>query len=1213
MLTIYKASAGSGKTYTLAFQYIKLLLGKKCGKDKYVLNSPRYLQPLHLEPNRRPHSHILAITFTNKATQEMKSRILKELDDLAEVPTPGHKDASAYAADLLSAFGCTRDELAAQARKALNDILFDYGAFNVSTIDSFFQMVLRVFADDIGFQGDYRVDLDNELVLHTAVDTLFEELNAVDSPYYKVLSRWFKGLAQDENYTDKSVNPFSRSRGLYKELMAQVSKIYDEIFESHAVEVKEYLSNGDNLTAYRQSIDDKLMNLRRELEDLAKALKKQIEHDHCLWNGKLKAVPNLIELTAKDSTLKDNFSKPFNNSKSLSGLIGAKADPTKDFATTVPKWFVKSGPATDAVFTAIDSWLTALYNHVVYTSISTALKIGLNTLTISDHIGEIIGKARSQENMMLLDDTKSLLSTIINEDPIPFIYERIGVNLRHFLIDEFQDTSKMQWQNLAPLLSESLATDCDSLIIGDVKQSIYSWRGASSSLLHHQVQQADEFANKLILKGSKPGENTNYRSAHALVLFNNTLFRRIATFPNTSDQPVIGYESIEQTPANKNADLTAYITINSFFDSESLLKLYNKDVLNSVIAQRNCPVEKAEDRAVLHCALSILDQLERGYKAKDIAILCRRRKDAAYVIEYLQTYFREIHLLSEDALFIRNNESVKLIISFLELIAKRFTVSPLSYANANDSAANQAELSAFVHERTSSALCYRYEYFRSANKLSNPTNEQIQQANNDALHHALNFDTDHIPVPDSVEASISADVEAILRIGAENLPTLVEAIIMHKIKPEQQARDIDYINAFADLVNQFTLDNPATPYTFMEYWNKSGRNATLMASAALDAVSVLTVHKAKGLEWDCVHIPLMNWVFEEEKISNWFTLRTDPADTTTPPIIYLTATTEFAHRLSPVAKEYKRYCAAKMADNLNVAYVAFTRAVRELNIGIGIGKSKETATMLAPTMVRALEAHASNPLSELHCDLRCGILSSDDIFFNYAIGQPTFPIDEKTKHARRPIEPISADQNDFRAVATDFPVNFSEVNRVYTMLEDMVSAPEKFLDLGNNESQQIVDEAASKEARRRGIDLHLILSNIHLITEPDFLQRALAISHRYLSPNAPIDDYQREIIEAFHCLDPHLRELWFGSGAKRVQCEQEYYVPDGDRCFRLDRVVFTHNDGIHLIDFKFTSQPHKEHIDQVNNYRHIMQKIGYSHIHAHLWYPTLRQVITLPD
>lgn len=1210
MLTIYKASAGSGKTYTLAYQYIKLLLGKKCEKyGKYVLNTPKYLEPLHLEPNRRPHSHILAITFTNKATQEMKSRILKELDDLAEVPAAGAEDASSYAKDLVSEFGCTREELAKQARKALNDILFDYSAFNVSTIDSFFQMVMRVFADDIGYQGDYRVDLDNDLVLHTAVDTLFEELNTVDSPYYKVLSAWFKALAQDEQYTDKSVNPFSRSRGLYKELMSQVSKIYDEVFECHAAEVKEYLSDPANIAAYRQSLDDRLMDLRRKLEDLANDVRNKITVGGCRWNDKYKAVTAIIELTAKESALKDDFCARFTNSNSLKALIGPKV--TKVIGDTVPTWFLKSNPATAEVVDAMEKWIKALYDHVVFTTVSRAIKIGLNTLTISNHIDEIISKARTQDNMMLLDDTKSLLSTIINEDPIPFIYERIGVNLRHFLIDEFQDTSKMQWQNLAPLLSESLATDCDSLIIGDVKQSIYSWRGANSSLLHHQVEQSAEFADKLILKGSQPGENTNYRSARALVLFNNTLFRRIANPPSSTGQPITGYESIEQTPAKKNANLSAYITINSFADSEVLSKLYKKEEFDAVRAQRGCPVENPKEKAVFHCAMQILDQMRRGYKAKDIAILCRRREDAAFTIDYLQNYFSEIPLLSEDALYIRNNESVKLIISFLELIAKRFTVSPLSYANADTPDADSSKLTAFVHERTSGALCYRYEYFRSAQKLTNPTPEEIAQADNEALHHALNFEADAIPVPGSVDASISSDVEAILRIGAENLSTLVEAIIHHKIKPEQQARDIDYINAFADLVNQYSLDNPATPYTFMDYWNKSGRNATLMASAALDAVSVITVHKAKGLEWDCVHIPLMNWAFEQDSINNWFTLPPNP-ECPPPPIIYLKTDAHFAHDLSPVAEEYKRYRAAEMADNLNVAYVAFTRAVRELCIGIGI-TSKDGEKALASTIINALTVHAPDPMSELHCDLRAGIISEDNKTFRYVIGEPTKPVEEKATQARRPIEPVSAAPGDTRVTATNFPVNFSEVNRVYTMLEDMVSAPEKYLDLGNSEAQQVVDDAATKEARRRGIDLHLILSNIHLITEPDYLQRALALSHRYLSPGAPIEEYKREITEAIDSLDPHLRRLWFGSGAKRVQCEQEYYVPDGDRCFRVDRVVFTHTDGIHLIDFKFTSQPRPEHRTQVSNYRHIMQKVGYSHIHAHLWYPALRQVITLPE
>ena len=1212
MLTIYKASAGSGKTYTLAYQYIKLLLGKKLegtdsGSGKYVLNTEKYLDSERL--NRRAHSHILAITFTNKATQEMKTRILKELDDLAQQLPEGVEECSAYAADLCREFGCTREELARQARRALNDILFDYGAFNVSTIDSFFQMVLRTFADEIGFQGDYRVDLDNTSMLGMAVDSLFDKLNDRNSDDYRRLGPWFENLATDMHNSESSVNPFSRSRGLYKELSTQVEKIYAEQFEAHAKEVEEYLKHSESIAAYRKHLSDTRDRYYEYARAMAEAFTNVMDAEGCAIDSRKSTITRALQATAAGLSVQSP-AKPLYGGK-IAEAVGHKSSiPLNGQRDNVAEWFASRRAPSDAAIDACYQWVVALYNCVFMEKFIDAVDSGLNTLMVSGHISDIMKGARSQDNMMLLDDTKSLLSSIINNDPIPFIYERLGVRLRHFLIDEFQDTSQMQWSNLSPLLAEALAYDHDSLIIGDVKQSIYSWRGAESDLLHHKVEQQPEFAGKLSLKGSAPGENSNYRSARDIVLFNNTLFHRIAT-----ELQCAGYQGIEQTP--KKTDLDSFITMYDFSDDERLQKIYD---LTPEELQQQHPgaVDTPQERAIYHSCMQMLRQHnEGGYRWKDIAVLCRANKDAAKVIEYIQKHFSEIPLVSDEALYIRNNESVKLIVSFLELIAKRYLVSPRNFVEqgtdvrpSEDGAEScgelqkaSAETTAFVRERTSAALCYRFEYFKSIDGIDGAEGDAS------ALAKALNYDlpTDATTQVD-VSAGIAQDVEDILQQGAESLTVLVECIINKKISEEQRRRHIDYINAFVDLVNQYSLDYPATPYTFMEYWNKSGRKTTLTAGAGRDAVNVITVHKAKGLEWDCVHIPILDWALEESKVEAWFT--TDRSHDA-PPIIYLEAEnwlnntypspfSEESEPVSPFTAQYQQLCKAAIADNLNVAYVAFTRAARELHICYGVNSKGSGPAFLAAHIIGAI-IKSEQPLPPLHEQL----INHLDREQNFVWGQATVAREHKVTVARRPVEPEVAEV----ACTEVFPVHFTEMNRVFTVLEDMVTDPLQLSADGRPASWRGVDDQDSERWRLQGIDLHLILSNIERITTTDYMDRAVALSAKQLSANAPIDHYKQLIEKAFAELDGELLQRWFGSLAGRVRCEQEYYVPDGDRCFRLDRVVFCRDGQIHLVDYKFTEQERPSHKEQVRNYLHIMRNAGYDNVIAHLWYPLRGKVV----
>ena len=194
MLTIYKASAGSGKTYTLAYEYVKLLLGvKPQGQQNYILNSPKYLGS---DTSSARHRHILAITFTNKATEEMKSRIIKELGILAADHSDG-SDASNYAEGLIKEFGCSREELREVADKSLRSLLFDYHHFNVSTIDSFFQTVLRAFAREVDRQGDYGIELNDKFAVASGISMMLDDLNYGNPPKRNEILRWIRNYTME--------------------------------------------------------------------------------------------------------------------------------------------------------------------------------------------------------------------------------------------------------------------------------------------------------------------------------------------------------------------------------------------------------------------------------------------------------------------------------------------------------------------------------------------------------------------------------------------------------------------------------------------------------------------------------------------------------------------------------------------------------------------------------------------------------------------------------------------------------------------------------------------------------------------------------------------------------------------------------------------------------------------------------------------------------
>lgn len=1137
MLTIYKASAGSGKTYTLAYEYIKLLLGVRPeGHAGYVLNDAATLRPLGLAPVRRPHSHILAITFSNKATAEMKTRIIRELHALGREPAADGRDAP-YAAALMAELGCTREALQRTARRALHELIHDYSSFNVSTIDSFFQKVLRAFAREIDRQGDYRVELDADYVTGSALSLLFDELNYGDDPGQRRVLDWLHSRAADNARDGHDFNPFSRTGGMYRDLIRAVNTTFEDQFGHHARDIREYLADPSRIEALGRELRRRVDELNESMYAITQAVLARVDTATLTANMR-----KLLEKVTPGEGLPDTGT-------TVTGLIF----PTSAYLTCLrdhvaEKCYTAKAAAPD--YGALFDWRDRMVEALVWRHFCTRLAESLNGLAALGYIDRYVTRFRIENNLILISDTNSLLRTIISDDETPFIYERIGQPLQHFLIDEFQDTSRMQWGNLRPLVANSLAETHDSLIIGDVKQSIYRWRGAESSLLDSEVE-SDDFPRDSNVRGAAPGENTNYRSAHGIVRFNNTLFARMA-----AQAGVRGYGGVEQSLPAATAALTSHITVTDLTGLPD-----ERETALRILAQR------------------LLDAHARGYRWNQMAVICRRRKIIAQVVDYLMRNHPEISVMSDDALLVRNASSVKLIIGMLELMDKTCQGKTAAADGAHRTPDDPNP--AYRSRSDSEILIDRFEYFLSHGSAAD-----------EALRLAMDISESAAP---GQSEGIGDDLAAIRELAPANLVALVEAIIDRKVSPERRQAELPYITAFMDTVTQFTNSYNPSVHAFLEYWNLKSDRITIGSGEGQDAVTVTTVHTAKGLEWDIVCIPMMDWELEAQPTEQWFELDgvdgIDPA--LVPGMIYYSPSRLDTLEPNPIAAQVRARVAADTADNLNVLYVAFTRAARELHICV-VTPTTRASHPAAPAMLAALAAPLSqDERTDIYIDLAAGMGEE-----GLSIGEPTAPVRKAAVGAPVCEAPV-------------YRVNFSTLARRIARLDDLTTTdnaldPDISEDMAASAVTDMVTPSSSdaqREAARRGMALHAILARMRTLDDLDD-----ALEREATGDDGERQLYRDTLISAFRAHDG-LTARWFDPDAPRVMVEQPIYAGERDENFRPDRIVWCTDGHVDIVDYKFTSEEHPEHISQVRGYVGLLRSMHIDNVRGYVWYPAMRRVV----
>ncbi|WP_199121465.1 exodeoxyribonuclease V subunit beta [Pedobacter sp. ASV28] len=851
-LKILQASAGSGKTFSLAAHYLILLFS---GENKY--------------------REILAVTFTNKATEEMKSRILEVLKGFA-AGDPSNKIES-YRTLVLAAYPEFNAEILKQkADKIYRKILHDYSRFAVSTIDGFVQKVIRGFAFELGLNADYTLEMNYDKVKNELVQKLDESLN-----HNKQLLQWIIDLALERIGDNKSWN--------YKaELMNLISEVFKDSYEVFEISINTLgLDNLDQLFKRYINLTKTEINLFQDrLKELASRA-WQVFENYGITADQLKGKSRNGLLKIVNITRGD-FSK-------LDAVFKLIDEPTEWFQKGVdlPQLYEELNPLMVAIKAHYDD------NLATY-SLSIAFNKNLYYLRLMQEVAVLLSDYRNENDNLLISDAQKLITGITDdagENP-SFIWEKVGSKYRNFLFDEFQDTSVNQWKSFRSILSNAIASPSqkhiDNLIVGDTKQSIYRWRNGDWNILHQQAKQ--EIGTDNVLDDNL---EENYRSTENIISFNNYLYQSL---------PLVVQNQLNANVAEKSDELLYWWDEQGYSDIVTSVYAKAKQNLSPFTqkggtikvkrfgkADAGDDIERFSETVYREIALKdVIEEIkvlkiDKGYQAKDMAILVRSNFEAMLCVTRLME--QDIPVLSGEALMVANNSAVQLIVNTLKVLVGIDSQTALYKAN-------------------SIAL-----YHRLHQKEILPT--AYLSLTNRPLHSLSAL------LPKSLCENWQSWMQLPLIELVENI---IDAYQLTGLK-----QHIPYLLAFRDLIANATQLGERGIVNFLTWWDEDGVQKSLPSPDEANAVQVITIHKSKGLAFRAVFVPFCNWELKTKANSIFWVSATDT--------IYKELggiPLKFADELSnsSVARAYYKELLDSNLDALNMLYVATTRSKDYLYLSI---------------------------------------------------------------------------------------------------------------------------------------------------------------------------------------------------------------------------------------------------------------------------------------
>ncbi len=856
MILINKASAGSGKTYTLVKEYLIMLLGKKTEGGNYILDK---------HPNDN-HRYILAITFTNKATEEMKSRIVETLDVLASNP-----DESPYITDLTTMLGASKDDISKSAGIAERQMLEDYTNFNVCTIDTFFQKILRTFAYEVNLSSNYGVELNDEYVVELGVNNLKTRLHDESGKKNKSLSHWLWMFVQDSIKNGSSWDVFykPKSKKTVDNSLYNFAKVLtNEVVKKNSKQLFDFLADPKNIQAFNVALNSGITNLISEVKECVDEIFKMLEGPDIKANNYFTKFLDALNNSANPFLIKD-LDKKVEKKIADQSFVNKKSAKVNDIAIC-------------------DCLTKILDNNTVYASYKKILDLTYQLGLLGD-INASMQDFTNENNTILLSGTNDIVKRIIDGCETPFIYERIGMYLHNFLLDEFQDTSRMQWENLLPLVRNGLANGHDSLIIGDVKQSIYRFRNSDPQLLHSQLKV--DFSNDSIKYNE--GRSINWRSARNIVHWNNAFFQFLSMALNMDEF----YADVEQEVSPKNEKLPGHVVV-----ARREIPDKKKDTDGS----NDCEIKNDDNSndndlnfkewAIEKMIVDLQSLLARGFKQKDIAVLSNTNREGQLAISRIMKWNienpdKQMKVVSEESLLVISSPAVRIVVNILKMLDR-------CEAHNEDG-------------REMPMVLRRFEANRSEGM---DTSEAFEDA-------IVSKDEDIADYIDRLyETSKSACLDSV-----------VEQIIKSQLSKQMTEENTPYLLAFLDSVVDFMSRYGSNIHHFLKWWDKVGPGLSISSPDNIDAIRVITIHKSKGLQFPCVLIPMFDWNFDQSSIE-WIETagfkEKLPKGVAIPPIVPV----KRDNKRTLFDKEFKKIARSNIMDSLNKTYVACTRAQYELII-----------------------------------------------------------------------------------------------------------------------------------------------------------------------------------------------------------------------------------------------------------------------------------------
>lgn len=1085
-LKLIKASAGSGKTYQLTGEYLALLFA-----DDYA------------------YKHILAVTFTNKATDEMKSRIVKELYTLSQGLPSG------YGEGLMQQYGMDATALQLKAKRTLALILHDYSSFAISTIDKFFQQIIRAFTRELGLSGSYQIDLNTRETIEQIINLMVLELN--DSKN-KDLLHWILDALQTSINQSKSW----RINKIFADLANEVTR---EDFKLLYNKVDKTKFEKENIKAFRGTMQAIIQHHLKTLKDEAQSF-----------------------LTICKAHSLELSSFPYGNNSGFGFIdkIVSKGELPEEVSPraleridTLDKWYKKNDANQEAITKAYDKGLNDHLKNMVdllsnETFLSAIQVVGnLDELAVVSDLMTRLEEYHKETGSLFLSDTTELLHSIVAGSDAPFIYEKTASWIDNYMIDEFQDTSNLQWQNFQPLISEALSKDNDNLLVGDVKQSIYRFRGSDWKLINGGIEHDVEkrYIDTKVL-------DTNWRSEQEIIEFNNAFFEATASIMQTAYNTKFGSATTNTQLSDPNKRDVAPETIVDFtkiYDQVEQKVSPNKKERAGYVCLEFLTEDKKDDSVLPWKEQAIaktIQQIEllqsNGVRLSQIAILVRENKEAIAIAEALLAYQKtsakegcRYDVISDEALLLRNARSVKAVVAFLKHLA-----------HPKD---RSLQLSAVS------------EFYRFRNNTSGA--EAIVQSfqNKDREYSTIDFDPE-------VKTELN-------RIAQLPLYEMVEAYFALCNEAIDHTESV-YIQAFLDHVLRFSSQVGETLDSFLTWWNERGERKTLFTSDSQDAIRILTIHKSKGLEFDVVLMPFLDWELDHKPLFSPI-LWCQPSETPFAEMPLLPIT--YGSRLANTIFRYDYFCelAAIYADNLNLLYVAFTRAKHTL-----IGYLPQ------PSVPKKSGDFVIDKVSKLVWQVISNQRSTEIQGNNTAV---------------------------FIELGSPLQVQATEGNaptlHPTTRATHWLSQPfDDRLKLKLSSIGYFGDDGS----RDYGNMMHAVMANIQTAADFD------TAFQKSISQGELTEEQAEEIRQRIHDAITHPSvSAWF-DGSFEVLNETQILQPP-HAISRPDRVMID-PDKVIVVDYKFGQIKQSKYGKQVRNYVDYVKKMGYPNVEGYIYYVILGEV-----